>query len=143
MGIRNNIYRIIEPRTKGSYAGLYDAVMLLAIIIGIFPLMFRTQYKLFWWFDLISGLCFHRRLYPTLDDGRLKFQEEQGGSIFSLSFYSDGDYRPIVYSASLQSACPILQDCSSIAILEDYPCIQVHQVFRTIRDYTICYPQTR
>ncbi len=58
MEIRNNIYRIIEPRTKGSYAGLYDAVMLLAIIIGIFPLMFRTQYKLFWWFDLISGLCF-------------------------------------------------------------------------------------
>ena len=58
MAMRSNIYRIIEPRTKGRYAGLYDAVMLLAIIIGIFPLMFRTQTKLFWWFDLISGLCF-------------------------------------------------------------------------------------
>lgn len=58
MEIRSNIYRTIEPRTKGHYSGLYDIVMLLAIIIGIFPLMFRTQFKLFWWFDLISGICF-------------------------------------------------------------------------------------
>ena len=33
-------------------------MMLLAIIIGIFPLMFRTHIKLFWYFDLISGICF-------------------------------------------------------------------------------------
>ena len=29
-----------------------------AIAIGIFPLMFRTQYRLFWYFDIVSGLCF-------------------------------------------------------------------------------------
>lgn len=58
MEIRHKIYRMIEPQMKGHYAGLYDIVMLLAIIIGIFPLMFRTQTKLFWWFDLISGICF-------------------------------------------------------------------------------------
>ena len=36
----------------------YDIVMLIAIALGILPLMFRTQYKIFWYFDLISGICF-------------------------------------------------------------------------------------
>ena len=32
--------------------------MLIAIVIGIIPLMFRTQVKLFWYFDVISCACF-------------------------------------------------------------------------------------
>ena len=32
--------------------------MLSAIVIGILPLMFREQIRLFWFFDLISGCCF-------------------------------------------------------------------------------------
>lgn len=59
MQLREEIYKIVEPRNKESYASrAYDAVMLVAIVIGILPLMFRTQYKIFWYFDLISGLCF-------------------------------------------------------------------------------------
>ena len=57
--IREKIYRLVEPRNKESKASrVYDIVMLIAIAIGILPLMFRTQYKIFWYFDLISGLCF-------------------------------------------------------------------------------------
>ena len=49
----------MEPRTKETLASRsYDIVMLIAIVLGIFPLMFRTQYKIFWFFDLFSGLCF-------------------------------------------------------------------------------------
>ena len=58
MNIRTIIHSVIEPRRENRYSRLYDVVMLIAIIIGIFPLMFRTQYKLFWYFDLISGICF-------------------------------------------------------------------------------------
>lgn len=59
MQLRERIYRIVEPRNKETLASrTYDIVMLIAIAIGIFPLMFRTQYKIFWYFDLISGLCF-------------------------------------------------------------------------------------
>ena len=58
MGIRRTIYGIIEPQNKKTLSGVYDMMMLLAIIIGIFPLMFRTHIKLFWSFDLISGICF-------------------------------------------------------------------------------------
>ena len=59
MQIRKEIYRLVEPRNKENYASrLYDFVMLIVIAIGIFPLMFRTQYKIFWYFDLISGICF-------------------------------------------------------------------------------------
>ena len=49
----------MEPRNKETLASRsYDIVMLIAIVLGIFPLMFRTQYKIFWFFDLFSGLCF-------------------------------------------------------------------------------------
>lgn len=59
MQLRNKIYRVIEPRNKETKASrIYDIVMLIAITIGILPLMFRTQYKIFWYFDLISGICF-------------------------------------------------------------------------------------
>ncbi len=56
---REEIYKLIEPSHKDTLASrAYNVVMLVAIIIGIVPLMFRTYYKLFWWFDLISGLLF-------------------------------------------------------------------------------------
>ena len=59
MQLRDRIYRLVEPHNKESYASrVYDIVMLVAIVIGILPLMFRQQIKLFWYFDLISGVCF-------------------------------------------------------------------------------------
>lgn len=58
MQIRRIIHHIIEPRNESIYSRAYDFVMLVAIIIGILPLMFRTQIKLFVYFDLISGICF-------------------------------------------------------------------------------------
>lgn len=59
MQLREKIYRLVEPRNKDNFASrVYDFVMLIAIAIGILPLMFRKQYELFWYFDLISGVCF-------------------------------------------------------------------------------------
>ncbi len=59
MKLREDIYKIVEPRNKENYSSrIYDIVMLIAITMGILPLMFRTQYKIFWYFDLISGICF-------------------------------------------------------------------------------------
>lgn len=49
---------LIEPRNENKWSRTYDIIMLIAIAIGIIPLMFRTQIKLFWYFDLISGICF-------------------------------------------------------------------------------------
>ena len=49
---------IIEPRNNNKYSRVYDLIMLIAIAVGIIPLMFRTQTKLFWFFDLTSGICF-------------------------------------------------------------------------------------
>lgn len=58
MQIRERIYRLVEPSTHNKKSGTYDSVMLIAIVIGVIPLMFRSQNELFWWFDLFSGLCF-------------------------------------------------------------------------------------
>lgn len=58
MTIRERINSIVEPHRENSYSRWYDFIMLIAIAIGIFPLMFRTQNRLFWYFDIISGLCF-------------------------------------------------------------------------------------
>ena len=77
MQIREKLYRIVEPIGKENYT-IYDTIMLLAIIIGIVPLMFRTHYKLFWYFDWISSICFIvdyllRWLTADYDSKRNKF----------------------------------------------------------------------
>ncbi len=58
MSIREKINYLIEPHKENKLSHWYDCVMLVAIAIGIFPLMFRTQFRLFWYFDIVSGLCF-------------------------------------------------------------------------------------
>lgn len=58
MNGREQIRELIEPRNDNNISRLYDWMMLAAIVLGILPLMFREQSKLFWYFDLISGLCF-------------------------------------------------------------------------------------
>ena len=52
------INSIIEPNKESGISQVYDCIMLIAIVIGVLPLMFRTQYKLFWYFDIISCICF-------------------------------------------------------------------------------------
>lgn len=52
------INNIIEPNKESKISQVYDSIMLIAIVIGLLPLMFRTQYKLFWYFDVISCICF-------------------------------------------------------------------------------------
>ena len=58
MTSREYIHDLIEPRNESYISRLYDYVMLVAIVIGIVPLMFRDQPRIFWYFDLISGMCF-------------------------------------------------------------------------------------
>lgn len=55
--IFEKINNIIEPNKENKISRAYDCIMLMAIVIGLLPLMFRTQYTLFWFFDLISCLC--------------------------------------------------------------------------------------
>ena len=45
---------IVEPRKDNKLSRIYDWIMLASIVIGIFPLLFRTQYKVFWYFDVLS-----------------------------------------------------------------------------------------
>ena len=52
------INNVIEPNKDNNISRLYDCIMIIAIVIGVFPLLFRTQYELFWYFDFISCLCY-------------------------------------------------------------------------------------
>lgn len=59
MILRDRIYQIVEQKNHDRLASsTYDMLMLFAIAIGIIPLMFRGHYRIFWFFDLFSGLCF-------------------------------------------------------------------------------------
>lgn len=58
MTLRDKIIDLISTRSRSKSSRLYDWVMLTAIVIGIIPLMFRGHNRLFWYLDLISGLCF-------------------------------------------------------------------------------------
>ena len=56
--ILEKINNVIEPNKENNISRLYDCVMLAAIVIGVFPLMFRTQYILFRHFDYTSCIAF-------------------------------------------------------------------------------------
>lgn len=57
--ILERINVVVEPSKEGDRTSrVYDWIMLVAIFIGVLPLMFRSQNKLFWYFDIISCLCF-------------------------------------------------------------------------------------
>ena len=58
MDIRRQLNYIILPRNDNKRSKMYDWVMLCAIIMGIIPLMFRSQHPIFVWFDIISCICF-------------------------------------------------------------------------------------
>ena len=59
---QEKIFILVEPHNEKHhghvYSRVYDYVMLFAIVIGITPLMFRTHYKIFWFFDLFASVCF-------------------------------------------------------------------------------------
>lgn len=57
--IRKSIYNIINPDNSGNiWSRAYNWIMLLAIVVGLFPMMFRKQCALFTWFDIASCFCF-------------------------------------------------------------------------------------
>lgn len=61
MGIREKIFKVIEPKYNNKdslLSRIYDWVMLIAIIVAIIPLMFREQYRLFYYFDIIPCAFF-------------------------------------------------------------------------------------
>lgn len=55
---RAYIREVIEPRKDSLSSRVYDSIMLVAIIVGILPLVFREQLTIFVFFDLFSGFCF-------------------------------------------------------------------------------------
>ncbi len=56
--IRDYIHMLVDMRNENKWSKAYDIIMLIAIFIGIFPLMFRSTNTLFWIFDLVSGICY-------------------------------------------------------------------------------------
>ena len=52
------INNIVEPNKENTLSRIYEWIMLIAIVLGVFPLMFRMQCQLFVYFDIISCLCF-------------------------------------------------------------------------------------
>lgn len=58
MSWREKVKEIVEARNDSQSSRIYDWLMLVAIVIGIVPLMFREQCRIFWYFDLVSGCCF-------------------------------------------------------------------------------------
>lgn len=55
---RRQLLELIQPGNDNYFARLYNYIMLIAIVIGIIPLTFRSQNTLFTYFDIFSGLCF-------------------------------------------------------------------------------------
>ena len=92
MTSREYIYELIEPRNDRFISRLYDYVMLVAIVIGIVPLLFREQPRIFWYFDLISGMCFVIDYLLRWITADLSSKQNKIRAFFDLSIYSNGYY---------------------------------------------------
>lgn len=55
---RKWISDLVEPRKSGTLSHVYDCIMIVAIVIGTVPLLFREQRPLFVYFDVISGVIY-------------------------------------------------------------------------------------
>ena len=55
---RKWINDLVEPGKGDVLSHVYDGLMLVAIIIGTVPLLFREYRPLFWYFDIISGVIY-------------------------------------------------------------------------------------
>ena len=55
---RKTIDHLVNPVHHNWHTRAYDFIMLLAISISILPLMFRSQPKIFWYFELVSTILF-------------------------------------------------------------------------------------
>lgn len=55
---RKTIDHLVNPVRHNWQTRAYDFIMLLAITISILPLMFRSQPKIFWYFELVSTILF-------------------------------------------------------------------------------------
>jgi len=59
MTVRKKIFDIIDPRdSKNPVSKFYNMVMLLAIIVGLLPMMFVGETKLLIWMDIASCFCY-------------------------------------------------------------------------------------
>ena len=55
---RKWISDLVEPRKAGVLSQVYDCLMLVAIVMGTVPLLFREYRTLFWYFDIFSGVIY-------------------------------------------------------------------------------------
>ncbi len=58
MNIRKEINDIINPHSESLWSRIYDYVMLVAIVLSIIPLMFRSQHRLFAIVELVASTLF-------------------------------------------------------------------------------------
>lgn len=58
MNWRQKVDHLVNPEEHTHASRVYDFTMLLAIAVSIIPLMFRSQPKVFWYFELVSTILF-------------------------------------------------------------------------------------
>ena len=55
---RKWINDLVEPGKGGVLSQVYDCLMLVAIVLGTVPLLFREYRPLFWYFDIFSSVIY-------------------------------------------------------------------------------------
>ena len=73
MSMRKRVFEIIEiSKDDDKTSSIYDAVMLLAIIVSILPLAFKTNFQPFIYTDIITTILFiidyALRLFTALEN---------------------------------------------------------------------------
>lgn len=120
---------LVDMRNENKWSKLYDFIMLIAIFIGIFPLMFRTTNTLFWIFDLVSGICYIIDYIMRWSTADYKLKLKPWAAFSDIPIYPDGHHRPALYTSRSQPSQSYIQVGTSIQTVQDHERLQGDTLF--------------
>ena len=120
---RQWLFSLVEKDTYHSVASkTYDCIMVVMIAISIIPLMFKTQYPLFLWFDRISVTVFIFDYFARWITADLRFPDRNK----IIAFVS--------YPFSLMAIVDLLSILPSIGILSrSFKIFRITRLFKLLR----------
>ena len=132
--MREKIYAVIEPKynNKDSRAArIYDWVMLVAIALGITPLVFREQPRVFFYFDIFSCTVYivdYLLRWLTADLRRAK-----RGNVWSFLAYPFTPLALIDLLSILPSLVVLNQSLKALRLFRLARALRVFRIFKVIR----------
>lgn len=125
LNMRKRLYEIIEVSQDGDkFSAAYDVVMLIAIILSIVPLAFKSQHTLFIYIDIVTVILF-------IADYLFR--------LFTADYKLEKGYKSFVlYPFTPMAIIDLLSILPGLSILSSgFKLLRLFRIFRTFRVFRV------